>query len=70
MEVLTNATPGPVWETRAASIEEAIRRIRPGARLFVHGAAATPTPLLEGLVARDLDGVMRLPRDCLRRLKL
>jgi acyl-CoA hydrolase len=40
------------------SIEEAVRRIPRGSRVFVHGAAATPTPLLEGLVARpDLDGV-------------
>jgi 4-hydroxybutyrate CoA-transferase len=46
------------WEGRAVSIEEAVLRVPRGARIFVHGAAATPTPLLSGLVARpDLDGV-------------
>jgi 4-hydroxybutyrate CoA-transferase len=46
------------WETRAISIGEAVSRVPRGARVFVHGAAATPTPLLDGLVARpDLDGV-------------
>jgi 4-hydroxybutyrate CoA-transferase len=46
------------WEAQAVSIEEAIHRIPCGARIFVHGAAATPTPLLNGLVARrDLEGV-------------
>lgn len=35
-----------------------MRAIPNGARIFVHGAAATPTPLLEALVARgDLEGV-------------
>jgi 4-hydroxybutyrate CoA-transferase len=46
------------WETRAVSLEEAVSHVPCGARLFVHGAAATPTPLLDGLVARpDLEGV-------------
>jgi 4-hydroxybutyrate CoA-transferase len=46
------------WEARAVSMEEAVRRVPGGARLFVHGAAATPTPLLNALVARpDLEGV-------------
>jgi acyl-CoA hydrolase len=50
--------PSTGWETRAVSIEDAIRRVPSGARIFVHGAAATPTPLLFGLVARpDLEGV-------------
>jgi 4-hydroxybutyrate CoA-transferase len=40
------------------SAAEAVRIIPNGARIFVHGAAATPTPLLEALVARgDLEGV-------------
>jgi 4-hydroxybutyrate CoA-transferase len=48
----------PSWETRAVAIEQAIALVPRGSRLFVHGAAATPTPLLNGLVARpDLDGV-------------
>jgi acyl-CoA hydrolase len=38
--------------------EEAVAPIRSGMRVFVHGAAATPTPLLDALAARtDLDGV-------------
>ena len=37
---------------------EAVQLIPSGARIFVHGAAATPTPLLEALAARDdLTGV-------------
>ncbi len=50
--------PSGDWAARAVPIEDAIRRVPCGARIFVHGAAATPTPLLDGLVARaDLDGV-------------
>lgn len=42
----------------SVSAAEAVRAIPNGARIFVHGAAATPTPLLEALVARgDLEGV-------------
>jgi 4-hydroxybutyrate CoA-transferase len=58
MKTLTRVGTGLSWETMALSVEDAIRRVPRGARLFVHGAAATPTPLLDGLVARpDLDGV-------------
>jgi len=58
MKTLTGGSSRPSWETMAVSVEDAIARVPRGARLFVHGAAATPTPLLEGLVARsDLDGV-------------
>ena len=39
------------WQSRAVSPADAIARITPGMRVFVHGAAATPTPLLEALVA-------------------
>jgi acyl-CoA hydrolase len=45
-------------QSRAVSAAEAIRDIANGMRVFVHGAAATPTPLLEALCARtDLEGV-------------
>lgn len=37
---------------RAASADEALAGLRDGMRVYVHGGAATPTPLLEGLVAR------------------
>src|SRR3954453_12830927 len=46
------------WQARAVSPEDAARAIPNGARVFVHGAAATPTPLLDALVDRaDLEGV-------------
>jgi acyl-CoA hydrolase len=48
----------PDWQARAVDAAAAVRLIPAGARVFVHGAAATPTPLLEAMVARaDLDGV-------------
>jgi acyl-CoA hydrolase len=47
------------WTTRAVSADEAVSRIASGMKVFVHGAAATPTPLLEALSARtDIEGVM------------
>ena len=46
------------WAGRAASADDAVGGISSGMRLFVHGAAATPTPLLEALSRRtDLSGV-------------
>lgn len=46
------------WAQRAVSAAEAIGGIASGMRVFVHGAAATPTPLLAALAARsDLEGV-------------
>jgi len=46
------------WATRALAADEAVAGIRSGMRIFVHGAAATPTPLLEALARRsDLTNV-------------
>jgi acyl-CoA hydrolase len=46
------------WKSRALSPDEAVASIQSGMRIFVHGAAATPTPLLEALSRRtDLSGV-------------
>jgi acyl-CoA hydrolase len=46
------------WARRALSADEAVREIRSGARVFLHGAAATPTPLVEALSSRrDLSDV-------------
>ena len=46
------------WEAHAVSADEAVRSIASGMRLFVHGAAATPTTLLEALGRRrDLEHV-------------
>ncbi len=46
------------WQSRAQSPEEVVAGIRSGMNLFIHGAAATPTPLLEALSRRtDLENV-------------
>jgi acyl-CoA hydrolase len=46
------------WTTRAVSAADAVARVTSGARVFVHGAAATPIPLIDALAARtDLEGV-------------
>jgi len=37
---------------RAASADEVVACISSGMRVFIHGAAATPTPLVEALSAR------------------
>src|SRR5262249_9537259 len=50
--------PSEHWRLRARSAEEVVSLVASGARAFVHGAAATPTPLLDALSARsDLDDV-------------
>ncbi|MDP2052262.1 MAG: acetyl-CoA hydrolase/transferase C-terminal domain-containing protein [Acidobacteriota bacterium] len=38
--------------TRAVSADDAVSRLTSGMRVFVHGAAATPTPLVEAMVRR------------------
>jgi 4-hydroxybutyrate CoA-transferase len=46
------------WMSRAVSAEEALKRVKSGMRLFVQGAAATPTALIESLAGRhELDNV-------------
>jgi len=46
------------WTSLAVSTDEAVAGIESGMRVFVHGAAATPTPLLEALCRRrDLTDV-------------
>jgi acyl-CoA hydrolase len=46
------------WAGRAVSPAEVVACVRSGMSVFLHGAAATPTPLLEALAARtDLEGV-------------
>jgi 4-hydroxybutyrate CoA-transferase len=48
----------PNWQQRARGAAEVLSHLKSGQRVFVHGAAATPTPLLEALCARtDLEGV-------------
>ncbi|WP_425609077.1 acetyl-CoA hydrolase/transferase family protein [Synoicihabitans lomoniglobus] len=46
------------WKSAAVSAEDAVAVIKSGDRVFIHGAAATPAPLLEALTARaDLEDV-------------
>jgi len=46
------------WTKRARTSDEVVRAVRSGDRVFVHGAAATPTALLDALCARrDLEHV-------------
>ena len=46
------------WEQRAVSADEAVGLVASSMHVFVHGAAATPTPLLEALSRRtDLEHV-------------
>jgi 4-hydroxybutyrate CoA-transferase len=46
------------WQDRAVPAADAVAAIASGMRVFVHGAAATPTPLIDALAARtDLENV-------------
>ncbi len=46
------------WQPRAQSPDELVASIRSGMNVFIHGAAATPTPLIEALARRtDLENV-------------
>ncbi len=48
----------PTWRSRAESPGDVVGRIRSGDRVFIHGACATPLPLVQALAARqDLDRV-------------
>ena len=40
------------WTSRALSPEDAVQVVKSGMRLFVHGASATPSLLLEALAKR------------------
>ena len=46
------------WKTRAQSPDDAVRLIKSGMRVFIHGASATPSALLDALARRtDLTDV-------------
>ena len=48
----------PDWKSRSVSPEDAVALLKSGDRVFLHGAAATPTPLVEAMSARtDLESV-------------
>jgi acyl-CoA hydrolase len=42
----------PDWKAKAVSPEDAVAHIKSGMKVFIHGAAATPTPLLTALCKR------------------
>lgn len=45
------------WIDRAVSPEDAVSHVRSGMNVFIHGAAATPTPLIDALAKRDVENV-------------
>ncbi|MBL0217932.1 MAG: acetyl-CoA hydrolase/transferase family protein [Myxococcales bacterium] len=48
----------PAWSTYGISAAEVAARIPSGSRVFLHGAAATPIPVIDALAARtDVEGV-------------
>lgn len=48
----------PQWQARAGSLEDVVCHVHNGMRVFVHGAAATPSPLLDALVSSSsVEGV-------------
>ena len=48
----------PGWEQRAVSARDVVAHLKSRQKVFVHGAAATPTALLDAMVERtDLEGV-------------
>ncbi|MCM2251139.1 MAG: 4-hydroxybutyrate CoA-transferase [Ramlibacter sp.] len=48
----------PGWERRAVSARDVLAHLKSRHKVFVHGAAATPTTLLDAMVERtDLEGV-------------
>ncbi len=46
------------WTDRAVSADEAVKVIKSGDKVFIHGASATPSPLIEAMCRRtDLEDV-------------
>lgn len=45
------------WTDRAVSAEDAVSHVLSGMKVFVHGAAATPTVLIDALAERDVEHV-------------
>ena len=45
------------WNDRAVSAEDAVSHVLTGMKVFIHGAAATPTPLIDALARRDVENV-------------
>jgi 4-hydroxybutyrate CoA-transferase len=52
------SSPTPAWSSRGVSAADAVASVRSGMNVFIHGAAATPTPLVDALAERrDLENV-------------
>ncbi|MCC6849609.1 MAG: acetyl-CoA hydrolase/transferase family protein [Deltaproteobacteria bacterium] len=52
------STPVPDWRRRAVDADTAVGLVRSGGNVFLQGAAATPTPLIEALARRgDVEGI-------------
>ncbi|HEX6973776.1 MAG TPA: acetyl-CoA hydrolase/transferase C-terminal domain-containing protein [Vicinamibacterales bacterium] len=45
------------WMDQAVSPDEALSHVKSGMNVFIHGAAATPTPLIDALARRDVERV-------------
>jgi acyl-CoA hydrolase len=45
------------WTSRAVSAADTVSHVLSGMNVFIHGAAATPTPLLDALAKRDVENV-------------
>ncbi|HEX6087439.1 MAG TPA: acetyl-CoA hydrolase/transferase C-terminal domain-containing protein [Thermoanaerobaculia bacterium] len=45
------------WTERAVGADDAVAHVLSGMRVFIHGAAATPTPLIDALAKRDVEHV-------------
>jgi 4-hydroxybutyrate CoA-transferase len=45
------------WTDRAVSAEDAVSHVLSGMKVFIHGAAATPTTLIDALAKRDVEHV-------------
>jgi 4-hydroxybutyrate CoA-transferase len=45
------------WTSRAVGAEDAVAHVLSGMKVFIHGAAATPTPLIDALAQRDVEHV-------------
>ena len=53
VETMTDASVGRQWTGRAVSADEAVSCVRSGMFVFIHGAAATPAPLVDALSLRS-----------------
>ncbi|MEM7181272.1 MAG: acetyl-CoA hydrolase/transferase C-terminal domain-containing protein [Spirochaetota bacterium] len=45
------------WKSKAVSAEDAVKHLKSNDRVFVHGASATPTPLLDAMLTANVENV-------------